>query len=274
MKKALLSVAAAILPIAMIAATRSESFPGNLNAISASSGLSVQYTPGAASTHVIVNAPDDVIQYILVEKKGSTLNIGIKSHPKKKRISLKEVSVTVSAPTVGNISVSSGADINVMAPFSSTSPLKLNASSSGDIDFGSLNCSSLSAATSSGADIEIKSLTTTQLNISASSSGDVDIENAQCTMAKVAVSAGSDVKIKAINANSIDGTASSGSEITIAGIVATDVNAAASSGAEVKLSGKADNINANASSGGSISLKKLAVRNCNANSSSGGSIDR
>ncbi len=271
MKKIILPLAIALLPAVMAAGSRTETFGGSLNAITASCGLDVTYNPGHNSTSVTVSGPDKVISYVEVKKNGSTLNIRLKdNHPK--RLDLKGVTVTVNAPVVSSISASSAADIDVIGDYKVNGTMKVAASSSGDVNFSTLSASALHIDASSSGDVEIITVNSSNANLSASSSGDIEIKVMTCSELNTVASSSGDIEIGSLSGKRIAASASSGGDIEVKNLSGESVNASASSGASIKLTGNATNGQFSASSGATIEKRSLKVKNTSVSTSSGGSV--
>lgn len=271
MRKIILPLAIALLPAVMTAGSRTETFSGSLNAITASCGLDVTYNPGHSSTTVTVSGPDKVISYVEVKKNGSTLNIRLKDN-RPKRLDLKGVTVNVNAPVVSSISASSAADIDIIGDYKANGPLKVKASSSGDVNFSTLSATALDIDVSSSGDVEIVTANTSIADLSASSSGDIEIKVMTCTELSTVASSSGDIEIESLSGKKIGASASSGGDIEIKHLSGESVNASASSGASITLTGNATNGQFSASSGATIEKRNLKVKNINVSSSSGGSV--
>lgn len=271
MKKIILPLAIALLPAVMTAGSRTETFSGSLNAITASCGLDVTYNPGHNSTSVTVSGPDKVISYVEVKKNGSTLNIRLKDN-RPKRLDLKGVIVTVNAPAVSSISASSAADIDVIGSYSVKGPMNVKASSSGDVNFTTLSASALDIDVSSSGDVEIVTANTTIANLSASSSGDIDIKVMTCPELNTVASSSGDIEIESLSGKKINANASSAGGIEIKHLSGESLEAGASSGASIKLTGKVVRGQFSASSGATINKTGLQVNDNSVSTSSGGTV--
>ncbi|HBI58773.1 MAG: DUF2807 domain-containing protein [Duncaniella sp.] len=271
MKKIILPLAIALLPAVMTAGSRTETFGGSLNAITASCGLDVTYNPGHSSTTVTVNGPDKVISYVEVKKNGSTLNIRLKDN-RPKHLSLKGVTVTVNAPVVSSLSASSAADIDVIGNYKVNGTMKVAASSSGDVNISTLSASALDINASSSGDVEIITVNASSANLSASSSGDIEIKVMTCTELNTVASSSGDIEIESLSGKRTVASASSGGDVEIKNMSGESVNASASSGASIKLTGKVIRGQFSASSGATINKTGLQVNDNSVSTSSGGSV--
>lgn len=240
MKRLSLFLLSALLVLAAFAAERTVHIKGLISGISVSSGIDVLYVPGEAPGHVLVSGPADEIPLVDIKVKKSTIVIGaVEQRVWSKllnRPGVKHVKVTVYAPAVGNISVSSGAEIKVRNPLAlGGRNVKLSASSGGDIELdGGMVCGNCSANASSSGDIEVKGFEAKNLSMNASS--------------------GADIEFKAINVRTVKANVSSGANITV--------------------KGRADRADMNASSGGDIKIRELVCGMVRENRSSGGKIKR
>lgn len=181
---------------------------------------------------IIVTAPDDIINDIIVESKNpNQISIYVKSNA---NISTKKVKVKIYMTDLNEINVSSSAEIKVLDTFT-TKNLTLNSSSDGEI-LGNFKTLNLDLNSSSGSSITI------------SSNSVESIINA---------SSGSEIKIEGFTQN-CDLNASSGSKIQASKFYSLESIAKASSGANI-YHNVSKKLNANASSGGEISIKKLGT---------------
>lgn len=206
----------------------------DFKAISASTGVKVVYTQGALS-EAVVTAPAKVMDRVVVRVEGGVLVAKVK--PAQKWFGIPkswegDVTVRVSAPSVGRFTASSGADIECKGGLKMPGNVMVEASSSGDVEFGALSAAKVSCAVSSGADIEVKSLTAAEVNCSASSGANIEIEH----------------------------------------LKAEQVRASASSGADIEMGGTADVLSVSVSSGADFGGKRLYVKECSSTASSGGSV--
>lgn len=231
-----------VMATAVCAAERSLSLRGTISSIHVSAGVDVKYIPGDAPARVSITGPKEYVGNVEVTLRDGNLHITSKKSRQKKFFGLinfgsgkriKGVKVTLYAPSVADLSVSSGAGLYVEAPINLPGKAAtISASSGSDLEIEWLRCRSLECSSSSGADIEIDLLTSGEAVFDSSSGSDIEVDN----------------------------------------LTAESVKAKASSGSDISLGGAATRVDLRASSGASISARKLTSANVNIKRSSGGSI--
>lgn len=200
--------------------TRTENIAGAV-ALHTSAGINVSFLPttDTATATVSVTAPDNYMEYVMVEHSGSTVSLSLNT--KGRHLDTDVINVTVTSSSLTTLDASSGSDIKILGRWEAEPH------------------ASVTLSASSGADIEVDGFlhSTGELTLIASSGADIDIKGAYAT--------------------SITIDASSGADIEVDNLEAVNVNANASSGADIKLSGRATTLNANGSSGGDINARNL-----------------
>ena len=91
--------------------------------------------------------------------------------------------------------------------------LEIEASSSGDIELGNVECISLTTESSSAGDVSIESLKAETVNVEASSSGDVSIAGV-CRSAKFEASSAGDIEADELKAEKVVARSSSAGDVT------------------------------------------------------------
>ncbi len=228
MKRLSLFLLSALLVLAAFAAERTVHIKGLISGISVSSGIDVLYVPGEAPGHVLVSGPADEIPLVDIKVKKSTLVIGaVEQRVWSKllnRSGIKHVKVTVYAPAVGNVSVSSGAEIKVRNPLASGGDIELD---------GGMVCGNCNANASSSGDIEVKGFEAKNLSMNASSGADIEFKAINVSTVKANVSSGANITVKG-RADRADMNASSGGDIKIRELVCGMVRENRSSGGKIK----------------------------------------
>lgn len=194
----------------------------------------------------IIEADDNIMPYVIVEVDGGCLNVGIDDDIK----SLNNVTVKVTVPSDGNISVisaSSASRVTVETEIKSPK-LMLDASSAANINITKSDVGTCSIDASSAANVE----------------GAIKADNCVIDM-----SSASDVNV-ALLAVKCDVTATSAASATLSG-EAGDIEITVSSAAKVDaMDLNARNADVSASSGGSIKI--TCMKSIDASASSGGSV--
>lgn len=217
------------------------------DAIKASRSVSVVMTD-TEGDQITIKADDNVMPYVLVEKEGNSLIVGID----KNITSLNSVHVEVTLPKNSNLNelkAASAATININTTIESRS-LSMDASSAAkiniskaDVDFCDVDATS--AAKVSGA---IKS---NDCYFDASSAADIDV-TLLAVMCDASASSAAKIRLKGQVAT-FDGDASSAAKIDAKALeVQTEAEADASSGAKITVNA-IKKLDAEASSGGVVS---------------------
>lgn len=217
---------------------------GSFSGIQTSAGINVVFTQ-SRSQLVKVETDPGMQKYIKTEVLGGILRISIDNNGVR-NLRFRKILVTVNAPTLENLKVTSGAS------FTTTNRV---ASSSMDVD--------VSSGASVKADFNIKN----ELKISTSSgaSAKIDLEAGTLTFDS---SSGSSTTLVG-RADQADYEASSASSCNAQNVVARNVTAKASSGATLKVNAM-ESLETHVSSGASVRYKGNPEK-MNAKNSSGGS---
>lgn len=201
---------------------------GAFTNIDISSGLDLSFETGASQSITVENRDGDFSD-IEVLVRGDTLVL------KRKKMNWgwgkrQGYDVTVTAPVISGLEVSSGAD--VIGSGMSGDEVSIDVSSGADADVTGVNAVTVRVETSSGSDATVSGTCET-VRADASSGSDLDASGLICSTAYADASSGSDISIHA-----------SGS-----------VNAEASSGADVDVYGGPADVTTDKSSGGDVSIK-------------------
>lgn len=218
----------------------------NFSELVVSEGISAEVVK-SSSEKVVVSAPSDIIEEILVEQRGSKVRIHIEDN---KRISLDRVSVKVYAKDFEKIEASSAAKISIKDKFTQENT-EIQSSSAGSIS-GNLEANDFKIKTSSAGSFTGK-VWAVDLDLAASSAGSVNIEGKTKTL-KASVSSSGNIGGEKLVAQIADLNASSGA--SIAATVSSTLSANASSGGAIKVTSKGtlQVLKKEQSSGGSITI--------------------
>ncbi len=197
------------------------------------------------SEKVVISAPSDIIDDVVVETSGNRVYIHFKPGI---NISANKVKAKVYAKDFSRIEVSSSADVKVLDKFTQDKTT-VKVSSSGSV-YGDLEANDFGIDVSSSGSYCGK-IWAVNLDAEVSSSGDVNISG-KTKSAKMSASSSGSLDAKGVIADNADLRASSSGSVTLSVV---------------------DNLNASASSAGSIDvIKKGALANVSKNESSGGSV--
>ena len=207
----------------------------NFEGIHTSTSIDVVYTQTTGETDVEIYAPDNLMEYVKVENNGDILKIFFESKEKGKSLNIKgkhETKVYISAPAVHTLLASSSGDIFLKNGLQYAGKVKIEASSSGDIEGSNIVCEALNTEASSSGDIDLGKVECTSLKAEASSAGDISIEALQAEMVSAEASSSGDVSLKGV-CQSATFEASSAGDIEADNLKAEKVVAKASSAGDV-----------------------------------------
>lgn len=195
---------------------------------------------------VVISAPENIIDEVLVDNSGGELHIHYK--PGIRVMNTHNVSAKIYTKDFSKLNANSAAKITVKDKFVQDKmevEVSSSGSVSGDLEANDFDISSNSSGSFSG------KIWAVDLSVDASSAASIDISG---------------------KAKKADVSSSSGSSLSAKNLIAENVSAEASSGASVDISASSS-IKAEASSGGSVSVyKKGNVTNVTKEESSGGSV--
>jgi hypothetical protein len=198
----------------------------NFNKVSVSSGIDLYLTQGATESAKVVG-DKELVDKIVLEKNGTTLNIKYRDNTKwsgmfRSRTSIK---VYLNLKTLNELSASGGSDVYGQNAIK-TDRLALSTSGGSDVELN-LVCKDITIKASGGSDLDLKgSATNMDLNISGGS--DVDAEDFSVDYAKVHASGGSDAEIRVNKA--LEADASGGSDVRFHGDAAYKKTSSSRSG--------------------------------------------
>ncbi|MCM1521106.1 MAG: DUF2807 domain-containing protein [Muribaculaceae bacterium] len=234
-------------------------FSGKFDTLTLSAGVDILYSPSLDKKEIQVKiiGPEELIENIKVVPSGAELVV--KADNKDIPVILrnkdsKSAKIVVTGTLFTNFNTTSSGDIICNSDVK-TDLIKLSCSSSGDIKFRNVTCTSAIIKTSSSGDIDIESLICTKTDIRTSSSGDIEIDYLQANEMKVNTSSSGDIEIENINGGNISASSSSSGDIKISGSVSKAILSASSSGDIDARRLKAANISVKKSSSGDIKVK-------------------
>lgn len=200
-----------------------------INEISVSSGMSVEYTQ-ADSLSLIVEAPENLLPYILTEVSDGELEVKVKSGTSL-RTNGARILVHVTAPAVTEFEASAGASLAVKGTYiSRNNVVSIDVSSGASFAMGSLMASAVDIEISSGASASISGISAGKLEAEASSGASLNLSG-EVTVASLEASGGA----------------------SISGLKAESGNVSATGGASVSTNIR--NASVQSSGGGSVSTR-------------------
>lgn len=204
----------------------------------------------ANKEEIIVYAPSDLMQYVVVKQEGRKVHVKIESKGMK-NISTDRIKIKVYARDFDKIAASSSGSINIKDNFS-FGDLDIKVSSSGSIK-GNVNGNNVNIQASSSGDY-YGEVMAKNLSMQTSSSGEINIKGKASNVNAQSSSSG-DIKAEDLTADSATLSTSSSADITIG--VRTSLTASASSSGDINVIKRGDlnNITKNESSSGSVNIR-------------------
>ncbi|WP_292010049.1 head GIN domain-containing protein [Chryseobacterium sp.] len=227
---------------------RQKEYSGNFDEIEVSQAIDAEVIK-SETERVVVSAPENIINEILIDNEGGKLHIHYK--PGIRVMNSSRVTAKIYAKDFTKLKASSAAKIKVKDQFTQEKT-DIEVSSAGSIS-GHLEANELDINVSSSSSFEGK-IWAVDLDIEASSAASVIISG-KSKNADLSASSGSTISAKEVMVDNVKADASSGSNIVIS--ATSKVEAKASSGGSVKVNKKGDvtTIHKQESSGGSISIQ-------------------
>lgn len=145
--------------------------------------MDIEFTQGPAQPAVI-EAEDNIMQYVRLEVHGSELVVDLKDHISVK--THKGIKIKLTAPDVNFLSLAGSGNIHITNTLENTDAVRLKLSGSGNID-GTVNSPEVEASSAGSGNIKLSG-ETKDLEISLAGSGnfegsDLHSENAQVSIA-------------------------------------------------------------------------------------------
>jgi hypothetical protein len=224
---------------------RQKEVTGDFDEIEVSQAIEAEIIKGDVEK-VVISAPENIIDEVLVDNSGGNLHIHYK--PGIRVMNSHNVSAKIYTKDFSKLNANSAAKITVKDKFvqeKTNIEVSSAASVSGDLEANDFDISADSSSNFTG------KVWAVDLDVDASSAASINISG---------------------KAKNVEVTSSSGSSISAEDVLADHVSAEASSGASVQISAAAS-IKAEASSGGSVNVyKKGNVTTITKEESSGGSV--
>ncbi len=199
---------------------------------------------------IVVYAPSDLMQYVLVKQEGRKVQVKIQSEGKL-NISTDRIKIKVYAKDFDKLAANSSGSIVVKDDFN-FSDLDVKVSSSGSIK-GNFSGNNINIQSSSSGEY-FGEVNAKKLNLQTSSSGDIKISGKTESVSAQSSSSG-DIKAENLTADTATLTTSSSADITIG--VRHSVTASASSSGDINIlkRGELNQISKNESSSGSVNIR-------------------
>ncbi|WP_299176389.1 head GIN domain-containing protein [uncultured Chryseobacterium sp.] len=224
---------------------REKEFNGNFDEIEVSQAIDAEIIK-SDKERVVISAPENIINEILVDMDGEKLHIHYK--PGIRVMNSHKVTAKIYAKDFTKLVANSAGEIHVKDKFTQDKT-EVDVSSAGKIT-GNLEANDLDISVNSSADFRGK-VWAVNLDVEAASAASIDVSG------------------KAKNA---DFDSSSGSSISAKEVIVDHLSADASSGASIEASATS-RVDAEASSGGSVNIYKKGNVVVNKQQNSGGSVN-
>ncbi|KIA89676.1 head GIN domain-containing protein [Kaistella jeonii] len=197
---------------------------------------------------VVITAPSDILDDILVENSDGKLYIHFKSGS---NISARNVSAKIFAKDFSAVKASSSASINIKDKFTQDK-MNIEASSSGDVT-GNLEANEMSIDVSSSGSFTGQ-IWAVNLKSEVTSSGDIDISG-KAKNANLSASSSGTLNAQKMTAENANIEASSSGDVSVS--VSNQLNASASSSGDINITrkGNLNVVSKKESSGGSVSIQ-------------------
>lgn len=198
---------------------------------------------------VVISAPKNIIDEVLVDNSGGELHIHYK--PGIRVMNTHNVSAKIYTKDFSKLNANSAAKITVKDKFVQDK-MELEVSSSASVS-GDLEANKFDISIDSSGSFDGK-IWAVDLDVDASSAASIDISG-KSKNAEISASSGSSISAKNVLVQSLKAEASSGASLDIS--ASSSINAEASSGGSVSVykKGNVTNITKNESSGGSVTIQ-------------------
>lgn len=224
------------------------------SSIVANGVIDVEFTQSDGYTRIEVSAPENLMQFVVVSKKGNALSLDTKPFRTKNFSSTYKITAKVTAPSVSEFTSNGAGDIKfISAVGSKKADVKLTSNGTGDIEGPTVVCSRLDARGNGTGDIEIISVTCENLDAGIAGTGDIEFKNVKSTDAVLSLSGTGDIEVKSINTGSISASQTGTGDIKIASGSAGTASYSLSGTGDIEARGlKAKQVNASNHSIGEV----------------------
>lgn len=235
--------------------------------VNAGTGVEVRIVVGNSYKAVASGTPD-ALNHLDFSQAGEMLNISMKGSG-----NFSPVKVTLTAPYVNTVFVSSGAEVKIADVMDIPNrDMTVRTSSGAEVDISGVSCKTLNLTADSGSEIDIVSLKASTINMVTGSGADIDLNTVKSPVFNLKSDSGADISVKDLDTDALNIVSDSGSEVEIDNIDDADsVNVRAESGADVKLAGRTTSVVFTASTA-HIKAYRLAAQNGKATATTAATI--
>ncbi|NML70721.1 DUF2807 domain-containing protein [Chryseobacterium sp. RP-3-3] len=227
---------------------KEKEFNGNFDEIEVSQAIDAEVIK-SETEKVVISAPENIINEILVDNDGGKLHIHYKkgirvmnSHNVKAKIYTKDFS---------KLTANSAASITIKDKFTQEKvsiDISSAASVTGDLEANDFDISAGSSSSYSG------KVWAVDLDIEASSAASLDISG-KSKNADITSSSGSSISAKDLIADNVKADASSGASLQVSAVASVDAEASSGGSVDISKKGELKNVTKQESSGGSVSIQ-------------------
>lgn len=157
----------------------------------------VNYEMGG-SPSVVLEAPDDVLQYITIYVKENTLHIATNNTIINGGIDLdfSKVKLIVTSPTLKDIELAGSGNFNVNKPIDVNDDFDIEVAGSGKVDLGTLTCHDLDIQLAGSGNVNIKFANCNELETEVAGSGKVVCMNVKANNVETTVAGSGNVRFR------------------------------------------------------------------------------
>lgn len=165
---------------------------GDYSKVKLKGSMDIEFTQGPAQA-AVVEAEDNIIQYVRLEVHGDELVVDLKDHISLK--SNKGIRVRLTAPDVTELALSGSGNLHITNTLQNDEPVRLKLSGSGNIE-GAVNSPEVNASSAGSGNIKLAG-ETKNLDISLAGSGNFEGDDLHSENAEVSIAGSGNVNVHA-----------------------------------------------------------------------------
>lgn len=215
-----------------------------------------------------VTGSGDVIDKIVIEEKGATLNIRLKSDVH--NIDLKGIRIKVSLPQVNEVTLYASGDFT--ARELSSSMMSLNILGSGDMIIGGIAAPSIKFLIRGSGDVKVKRAECTNIQFLTQGSGDINVEKVEAVSINTTVQGSGDVCLENILATRAEALVQGSGDVIYKGLDVTSFQAIVQGSGDIMASGQTSTALLDVQGTGDINIKGLKYDRVSRNKQGAGEI--
>lgn len=236
-----------------------------------SSIIDVVYTQSSGGKPTAtVTAPENLIQYVSLNQKNSTLSIEWTFNGSVEGNC--DITVNISAPCPESVSLSGVASFSANSISDSSLNLEFEAGGATNIKLGNVNLKSVEFGISGAAGATVTSIKANTIDANCSGSSNLNLGSAKVTKADLDISGGASLKASSLTASDCEFSVAGGAKLSLPSLTTDNLQAGASGGSTISLDGSATNADFSASGAAVIKASNLKVTNGSVQASGASSI--